>query len=54
MVCDELQNRILVTIADLRRDVDEDTPLVIMAHSFGGRIMSNFLWDLQSGSRPKS
>ena len=47
---DELQNRIRATIADLRRDVDEDTPLVIMAHSFGGRIMSNYMWDLQSGS----
>ena len=47
---DELQNRIRATIADLRQDVDEDTPLVIMAHSFGGRIMSNFMWDLQSGS----
>ncbi|MEM0928314.1 MAG: hypothetical protein AAGI89_03380 [Pseudomonadota bacterium] len=46
---DELQNRIGATIADLRRDVDEGTPLVVMAHSFGGRIMSNYMWDMQSG-----
>ncbi|MEO1657405.1 MAG: hypothetical protein AAFR65_06760 [Pseudomonadota bacterium] len=46
---DELQDRIRTTIADLRRDVDEDTPLVVMAHSFGGRIMSNYMWDMQSG-----
>ncbi len=33
------------------RNVDqEDTPLVIMAHSFGSVIMSNYIYDLQSNT----
>lgn len=46
---DDLTDRIVTTMRDLRRDCDDDTPLVILAHSFGGRIMSNYIWDLQEG-----
>lgn len=31
----------------LRAKVDADTPLVILAHSLGGHIVSNFVWDQQ-------
>jgi len=30
------------------RVAGEDAPLVIMAHSLGGQIMSNYVWDMQS------
>lgn len=29
-------------------EVDDDTPLVVVAHSLGGHIMSNYIWDKQS------
>lgn len=45
----DLQDRIRSTIFDLSQDCGPDTPLVILAHSFGGRIMSNYIWDLQQG-----
>lgn len=45
----EVLARISRTIADLRADVGEDTPLIILAHSFGCRVMSNYMWDLQVG-----
>lgn len=32
------------------RNVDDDTPLVIMAHSFGSVIMSNYIYDLQNNA----
>lgn len=28
-------------------------PLVVMAHSLGGHIMSNYIWDLQNGNVPR-
>ncbi|WP_347506319.1 hypothetical protein [Pseudomonas anguilliseptica] len=31
----------------LRAKVDADTPLVVLAHSLGGHIFSNFVWDQQ-------
>jgi hypothetical protein len=31
----------------LRAQVDADTPLVVLAHSLGGHIFSNFVWDQQ-------
>ncbi|GGY47541.1 hypothetical protein [Parvularcula lutaonensis] len=45
----DLQKRIRSTVADLSHDCGPATPLVILAHSFGGRIMSNYIWDLQQG-----
>lgn len=45
----DLTQRITTVIADLERSVPEGTPLVVMAHSFGGRIFSNYIWDIQSG-----
>lgn len=45
---EDLQLRIKQTIRDLRGDCGAETPLLIFAHSFGGRIMSNYIWDLQN------
>lgn len=44
-----VEARIRATIADLERDTSEGTPLVILAHSFGGTLMSNYIWDAQKG-----
>jgi len=30
-----------------------ETPLVVIAHSLGAHIMSNYIWDLQHGAAPK-
>ncbi|MEM9840628.1 MAG: hypothetical protein AAF830_15930 [Pseudomonadota bacterium] len=48
---DELNRRIVSVLHDLKGDCPSDTPLVILAHSFGGRIMSNYIYDLQQGIR---
>ncbi len=38
-------------IGQLHADVGErNQPLVVMAHSMGGQIMSNYVWDLQVGN----
>lgn len=44
-----VQSRVAETLADLNTDTSDDTPLVILAHSFGGTIMSNYIWDMQQG-----
>ena len=36
----------LATVAD---QAGAETPVVVIAHSLGGHIMSNYIWDLQSG-----
>ena len=44
-----IEARVRATIADLNEDTSDDTPLVLLAHSFGGYILSNYVWDLQQG-----
>jgi hypothetical protein len=44
-----LTERIRTVIGELREDCDDGTPLVLLGHSFGGRILSNYIWDLQQG-----
>lgn len=46
-----VQDRVRATIDDLNEDTTDDTPLVILAHSFGGWIVSNYVWDVQHGMR---
>lgn len=36
---------------ELRAKVGPQTPLVVLAHSLGGHIMSNFIWDQQKANR---
>lgn len=38
----------------LRARVDADTPLVVLAHSLGGHIFSNFVWDQQRINKAES
>jgi hypothetical protein len=44
-----IHGRVRRTLAELDEDTGGDTPLVIMAHSFGAHVISNYLWDLQQG-----
>lgn len=32
---------------------ESSVPLIVMAHSLGGHIMSNYIWDLQNGNVPR-
>jgi len=32
---------------------ETSVPLVVMAHSLGGHIMSNYIWDIQNGNVPR-
>jgi len=41
----DIHEKIRVAIADL--DDGSDAPLVVMAHSLGGHIMSNYIYDMQ-------
>ena len=47
-----VQARIRATLADLNAETSDDTPLVILAHSFGGHLMSSYVWDMQQGRGP--
>ena len=47
-----IQQRVARTLADLNADTSDDTPLVILAHSFGGHILSNYVYDMQRGRMP--
>lgn len=46
----KVHERIRDNIKKLRDDVDDNTmPLVILAHSLGGHMMSNYIYDIQEG-----
>jgi len=45
-----IHKRVTKTIADLERDVEAGSPLVILAHSLGGHIMSNYIYDINNGN----
>ncbi|MGH7718253.1 MAG: hypothetical protein ACREON_05345 [Gemmatimonadaceae bacterium] len=45
----DIHARIAGHLAAIRRDVGADLPLVVLAHSLGSVIMSNFIWDVQQG-----
>ena len=49
---DMIQERVRRTVADLNADTSDDTPLVVLAHSFGGHILSSYVWDMQRGRGP--
>ena len=36
-------------VANLQGQLGDAKPLVILAHSLGGQIMSNYIWDIQKG-----
>ncbi|WP_299693302.1 hypothetical protein [uncultured Tateyamaria sp.] len=46
-----IHQRVDQTLADLADDVGPDAPILIVAHSLGGHIMSNFIYDQQAHHR---
>lgn len=36
-----------MTVAQLRADTSKTTPLIILAHSLGGHVISNYIYDMQ-------
>jgi len=43
---EDIHSRVRKTIKDLEGDVEPNAPLVIVAHSLGGHIMSNYIYDM--------
>lgn len=41
----KIHTRIRMALNSARQDAGEDAPLVILAHSLGGHMMSTYLWD---------
>lgn len=46
-VYDDIHNKVDKVMDKLDDPADPKRPLVVMAHSLGGHIMSNYIWDLQ-------
>ena len=42
-----IHQRVREGINALEHEVEIDAPLIVMAHSLGGHIMSNYIWDMQ-------
>ena len=42
------------TIGQLKRDTADNAPLVILAHSLGGHVISNYIYDCQSAAPVKA
>ena len=40
-----IHNRVFQTISELENDVSKGAPLIVLAHSMGGHIMSNYIYD---------
>ena len=47
-----VHERVTETLADLDDDTVDDAPLVVLAHSLGGHIMSNFIYDTMKENDP--
>lgn len=41
-----IHERVRETLAELEADVEPGSPLIVFAHSMGGHIMSNHIWDM--------
>ncbi|SES17296.1 hypothetical protein SAMN04490244_106283 [Tranquillimonas rosea] len=44
----DIHARVATVLDELRAEVGPDAPLVLIAHSLGGHILSNFIWDAMS------
>jgi hypothetical protein len=44
---EKIHNAVAHAVTSLRNDIGPDAPIVIIAHSLGGHIMSNYIYDLQ-------
>ena len=51
-----IHNRVRTTIAELEADCEDGAPLILLAHSLGGHILSNYMYDLSKnpGSVPSA
>lgn len=49
----EVHQRVASAIRKLAAQVPARTPLVVLAHSLGGHIMSNYIWDMQKPGATK-
>lgn len=47
-----IQARVRDAMADLERVAGSGKPLLVLAHSFGGHVVSNYVWDAQRGRGP--
>jgi pimeloyl-ACP methyl ester carboxylesterase len=52
--CDNIYDRIHSTVSESLKELrvklgNEDKPLIVIAHSMGSAIMSNYIWDRQKG-----
>jgi hypothetical protein len=48
---DDIHTVISLGVGDLQAELnDPDAPIVVMAHSLGGHMMSNYIWDRQHGN----
>lgn len=45
-----IHGRVHRTIERLEQITDGQTPLIVLAHSLGGHIMSNYIWDMVHGT----
>ena len=43
----EIHRIVQSSLAELRAEAGADVPLIVLAHSLGGHIMSNYVWDIQ-------
>lgn len=48
-IYDDIHQRVFDTIKRLQEITDENTPLIVLAHSLGGHIMSNYVYDMMKG-----
>lgn len=48
---EHVHSRIELTVRDLEKEIGPKGPVLILAHSLGGHIMSNYIYDLQQFSR---
>ena len=48
---EQIHARIDRTLADLEGDIGPDAPILVLAHSLGGHIMSNYIYDQQAHVR---
>lgn len=49
---DKVHSRVGRAIKKLERRIAPDSPLVVLAHSLGGHVISNYVWDMQNTTAP--
>jgi len=51
-IYERIHERVTETVTALKADTAPDAPLVVLAHSLGGHVMSNYIWDAQGQAGP--